>query len=93
MYKVCADGMIRRCLPDEEYKAILHHYHYRETGGHFRATRTIAKFYNQVFIGQPYLKFPICMSLHVIDVKRHVTSLEKKEMPLNYVLVCDIFYV
>ena len=31
--------------------------------------------YNQVFIGQPYSRMPIGMSLHVINVKRHVISL------------------
>ena len=29
LYKVCADGMLRRCVPEEEYGAILHHCHDR----------------------------------------------------------------
>ena len=29
LYKVCADGMIKRCVPEEEYEAILHHCHDR----------------------------------------------------------------
>ena len=32
------------------------------------------RFYNQVFIGQPYSRIPIGMSLHVINVKRQVIS-------------------
>ena len=43
LYKVCADGMIKRCVPKEEYKAILHHCHDRESRRHFGATRTVAK--------------------------------------------------
>ena len=39
---MCAYGMIRGCVP-EEYRVILHHCHDRESGGHFGATRTVAK--------------------------------------------------
>ena len=43
MFKVCVDGIIRRCVLDKEYGVILHHCHDRETRGHFEATRTAAK--------------------------------------------------
>ena len=33
------------------------------------------RYYNQVFIGQPYSRMPISMSPHVINVKGHVISL------------------
>ena len=35
LYKVCADGMIRICVLEEEYGAIIHHCHDREPKGHF----------------------------------------------------------
>ena len=75
LYKVCADGMIRRCVPKEEYGAILHHCHDREFGGHFGATRTAAKVLQSGFIGQHCSRMPIGMSLHAINVKGHVISL------------------
>ena len=33
LYKHCADGIIRRCVPKEELRDILYHYHTLETGG------------------------------------------------------------
>ena len=57
LYKVCANGMIRRCVLEEEYGPIFHHCH-------------ALMYYNQVFIGQPCSRMPIGMSLHVINVKR-----------------------
>ena len=66
---MCANGLIRICVPREEYGAILHQCHDREIGGHFGATRATPKFYNHVFISQPFLKMHIGMCLHVIDVK------------------------
>ena len=43
LYKVCADGIIRRCVPEEEMESVLHYCHDREAGGHFGANRTAAK--------------------------------------------------
>ena len=43
LYKVCANGMIKKCVLEEKYGAILHHCHDRESGGHFGATRTAVK--------------------------------------------------
>ena len=43
LFKVCADGMIRRCVPEGEMNSILHHCHDRETGGHFGSTRKIGR--------------------------------------------------
>ena len=91
LYKVCVDGMIRRCVPEEEYGAILHHCHDRELGGHFGATRTATKILQSGFYWPTLFK----------DVHRYVSSCNqcqrtgnisrKHEMPMNY--VCDIFCV
>ena len=35
--------MIKRCVPEEDMGAILHHCHDRETRGHFAATKTATK--------------------------------------------------
>ena len=91
LYKVCADEMIRRCVPEEEYKAIIHHCHDREIGGHFRATRTEAKILQLGFYWPTLFK----------DAHRYVSACNrsqktsnishKHEMPMNYILVCDMF--
>ena len=43
LFKYCVDGLIRRCVPDEEKANILTHYHTLECGGHFSTERTVAK--------------------------------------------------
>ena len=35
LHKHCVDQVIRRCIPKEEMKNILIHFHYLECGGHF----------------------------------------------------------
>ena len=35
--------MIRRCVPNDEIKEILHHLHGMHVGGHFGASRIAAK--------------------------------------------------
>ena len=43
LYKHCADGMIRRCVPEEEIRDILDHCHSLECGGHFSTPKTVTK--------------------------------------------------
>ncbi|XP_038976654.1 uncharacterized protein LOC113463578 [Phoenix dactylifera] len=43
LYKHCADGMIRRCVPQDEMQDILDHCHSLECGGHFSTSKTVAK--------------------------------------------------
>ena len=43
LFKRCADGMIRRCVPREEAQRILWHCHGSQYGGHFGSERTATK--------------------------------------------------
>ena len=43
IFKRGADQVIRRCVPDEEVRNILHQCHSSSYGGHFRAIRTTTK--------------------------------------------------
>ena len=43
LYRRCVDQMIRRCIPKNEMRAILLHYHSLECGGHFSGQMTTAK--------------------------------------------------
>ena len=63
LFKSCADGIIRRCVPEEEIDSILHHCHDREAGGHFGPTRTAAKVLQSGFYWPTLFK----------DAHRHVT--------------------
>ncbi|XP_050888912.1 uncharacterized protein LOC127094083 [Lathyrus oleraceus] len=43
LYKKGIDGLVRRCVPEEEQKEILRAYHNSEYGGHFGGDRTTTK--------------------------------------------------
>ena len=39
----CADGLIRRCIPQDEIQDVLKHCHSLDVGGHFGASKTVSK--------------------------------------------------
>ena len=43
LWKMCRDGIIRRCVPNDEIHSILHHCHGLNCGGHFGHQRTASK--------------------------------------------------
>ena len=43
LWKLCNDGLIRRCVRDEKTNSILQHCHGMVSGGHFGPQRTAAK--------------------------------------------------
>ena len=59
LYRHCVDQMIRRCIPKNEMRAILLHWHSLECGGHFSGQMTVAKVLQSVFIGLPYSRMLI----------------------------------
>ncbi|KAJ9546931.1 hypothetical protein OSB04_019474 [Centaurea solstitialis] len=56
LYKRCADGMVRKCVPDEEKDDVLKHCHNLECGGHFSANRTVAKVLQSGFFWKSMFK-------------------------------------
>ena len=43
LYKLCKDGIYRRCLPEEEIQSMIFHYHDSPCGGHASTSKTAAK--------------------------------------------------
>ena len=43
LYKRCADGLIRRCIPQDEVQDVLKHCHSLDVGGHFGTSKTAFK--------------------------------------------------
>ena len=43
LYKLCGDGIHRRCLPEDEVYTVLHHYHFSTYDGYFGLDKTIIK--------------------------------------------------
>ena len=43
LYKECADGIMRKCVPHEEIPDVLNHCHALECGGHNSSRKTVEK--------------------------------------------------
>ena len=46
LWKFCSDQIIRRCVPEHEFKSILTFCHEMVCGGHFSLKRTARKIFN-----------------------------------------------
>ena len=85
--------MIKRCVPEGEMNSILHHCHDRETGGHFGSTRTEAKVLESGFYW-PNLFKDAQRYVSMCNRCQHTGNISRRhEMPLNNILVCDLFDV
>jgi hypothetical protein len=49
LYRVCSDGLLRRCVPAEEAIKIIERCHSSPFGGHYGAFRTNAKIWQSGF--------------------------------------------
>ena len=54
LFKYCTDHIIRRCVPDSEFRNILSFCHDQACGGHFNGKKLLRKFCNVIFIGPLY---------------------------------------
>lgn len=93
LFKICADGIIRRCIPSQEVSSILTHCHKGPTGGHFGASRTAAKVLQSGFYWPSIFKDAYTF-VSTCDECQRVGNISKRhEMPLNNILVCEVFDV
>ena len=93
LYRHCADRIIRRCVPQEEVTNILYHCHASPVGGHFGATRTAAKVLQCGFYWPTIFKDADHYVRSCNECQRAGNISRKHEMPLNNILVCEIFDV
>ena len=93
LYKHCGDGMIRRCVPEEEKSDVLKHCHSLECGGHFSTDRTASKILQSGFYWPTMFKdarnFISCC-----DRCQRVGNISKKnEMPMKIFMEVEVFDV
>ncbi|GJY96410.1 reverse transcriptase domain-containing protein [Tanacetum coccineum] len=91
LFKVCSDGMIRRCISELETQTILDQCHHGPTGRHY-GPNTIAKkvldsgFYWPTIIKEAHTQ------IHLYEACQKTGNvLKRDEMPLNNIQVCEIF--
>ncbi|GKA48503.1 reverse transcriptase domain-containing protein [Tanacetum coccineum] len=91
LFKVCSDGMIRRCVSGPETQTILDQCHHGPTGGHYGPNVTAKKvldsgFYWPTIIKEAHTLVQLC------EACQKTGNISKRdEMPLNNIQVCEIF--
>ncbi|GJZ53695.1 reverse transcriptase domain-containing protein [Tanacetum coccineum] len=91
LFKVCSDGMIRRCVSGPETQKILDQCHHGPTGGHYGPNVTAKKvldlgFYWPTIIKEAHTLVQLC---EACQNTRNISN--RDEMPLNNIQVCEIF--
>ncbi|XP_073061965.1 uncharacterized protein [Primulina eburnea] len=93
LFRICADGIIRRCVPQEEVSEILLHCHAGPAGGHFGATRTESKVPQSCFYWPTLFKDAHEYVTKCSNCQRTGNISKRHELPLNNILVCELFDV
>ncbi|KAK8925800.1 hypothetical protein KSP39_PZI018378 [Platanthera zijinensis] len=93
LFKVGADGVVRRCVPEEEVKFILEKCHNSPYGGHFMGDRTAMKVLEAGFFW-PNLFRDSREFVKQCDRCQRSDNLRKTdEMPMNTILEVELFDV
>ena len=93
LFKYCSDQIIRRCIPEHEHQNIISFCHDHACGGHFSSNKTAAKilqcgFYWPTIFHDSHQYCAACSKCQQLG------SIGKKNMmPLNPILIVDIFDV
>ncbi|GJU12216.1 reverse transcriptase domain-containing protein [Tanacetum coccineum] len=91
LFKVCSNGMIRRCISGPKTRTILDQCHHGPTGGHYGPNITAKKvldsgFYWPTIIKEAHTLVRLC---EACQKTRNISK--RDEMPLNNIQVCEIF--
>ncbi|GKC72560.1 reverse transcriptase domain-containing protein, partial [Tanacetum coccineum] len=91
LFKVCSDGMIRRCISEPETQTILDQCHQGPTSGHYGPNITAKKvldlgFYWPTIIKEAHTLVCLC---EACQKTRNISK--RDEMPLNNIQVCEVF--
>ncbi|GJU42715.1 reverse transcriptase domain-containing protein [Tanacetum coccineum] len=93
LFKVCSDGMIRRCVSGPETRTILDQCHHGPTGGHYGPNVTTKKVLDSGFYWPTIIKETHTL-VRLCEAYQKTGNISKRdEMPLNNIQVCEIFDV
>ncbi|GJV97876.1 reverse transcriptase domain-containing protein [Tanacetum coccineum] len=91
LFKVCSDGMIRRCISGPETRIILDQCHHGPTGGHYGPNITAKKVLDSGFYWPTIIKEAHTL-VRLCEACQRTGNISKRdEMPLNNIQVCEIF--
>ncbi|XP_075092157.1 uncharacterized protein LOC142172442 [Nicotiana tabacum] len=90
LFKICADNIIRRCVPEEEMTKILYQCHDGAIGGHYAANRTTFKVLEAGFFW-PTLFKDVRAYVAQCDKCQKIGNITKRdEMPLQSIRVNEL---
>ncbi|GJR17552.1 reverse transcriptase domain-containing protein [Tanacetum coccineum] len=93
LFKVCSNGMIRRCVSGPETQTILDQCHHGPTGGHYGPNVTAKKVLDSGFYWPTVIKEAHTL-VRLCEACQKTGNISKRdEMPLNNIQVCEIFDV
>lgn len=90
---MCADQVVRRCIPDDEHMDILSHCHSYACGGHFGATKTWHKVLQSGFFWPTIFKDADSFVKACTRCQQVGGISRRDQMPMNPILVVEIFDV
>ena len=93
LFKRGTNSIIRRCVPENEQSKILYECHASPYGGHFAGDRTAHKILQSGFYWPTLLKDCFEWVKHYDQCHRIGNISKRNEMPLQGILVVQIFYV
>ncbi|XP_070036339.1 uncharacterized protein [Nicotiana tomentosiformis] len=93
LFKICNDGVIRRCVLEEEQLSILEACHSSPYGGHHGGARTATKVLSCGFYWPTLYKDASELVRRYDECQRAGGISKKNEMPLTTILEIDIFDV
>ncbi|KAI3759834.1 hypothetical protein L6452_07929 [Arctium lappa] len=93
LYKLGADQILRKCVPDFEIKDILRDSHESPYGGHFGGQRTAAKILQSGFFWPTIFKDSFEFVKSCDQCQRKGNLSQRNEMPLNNILEVELFDV
>ncbi|CAN6554299.1 unnamed protein product [Malus baccata var. baccata] len=93
LWKYCTDQLIRRCVPESEFKSILTFCHSYACGGHFGAKRTALKVLESGFYWPSLFKdaYEFCATCDRCQQTGNLGP--RNQMPQTPILVVEIFDV
>ncbi|RVW72205.1 Transposon Ty3-I Gag-Pol polyprotein [Vitis vinifera] len=93
LFKYCADQIIRKCVPEQEQSGILSHCHDSACGGHFASQKTAMKVIQSGFWWPSLFKYAHSICKGCDRCQRLGKLTRRNMMPLNLILIVDIFDV
>ena len=93
LFKIGPDQVIRRCIPDQEIPKLLAHCHSYACGGHFSAKKTGHRVLESGFFWPTIFKDAHVFVKSCVRCQQVGGISKRDQMPLNPILVVDIFDV